>query len=135
MVEGHPEAAEWCVRAMVRRDDGAAVGHCGFHGPPAVIGRAEIGFTVFSAYRRRGYATEAAAALIAWAYAKGAHRVLAGVAAMNRPSLALVGRLGFRHMGLRIDDIDGEELLFEATPTDRDPRSVGGDASDAITHA
>jgi RimJ/RimL family protein N-acetyltransferase len=135
MVEAHPEAAEWCIRAMVRRDDGVAVGHCGFHGPPAVIGRAEIGFTVFSAYRRRGYAAEAAAALLAWAYAKGECRVLAGVAVKNRPSLALVCRLGFRHIGSRIDEVDGEELLFEATSTDREPRSVGRDASDAITEA
>ena len=62
------EWREWLVRAIVLRTVGLPMaGHIGFHGPPAVIGRAEMGYTVFPEFRRQGYATEAAKAMIEWA--------------------------------------------------------------------
>jgi ribosomal-protein-alanine N-acetyltransferase len=35
------------------------------------------------------------------------------VAPSNDRSLAVVGRLGFRQTGVRWDELDGEELVFE----------------------
>jgi RimJ/RimL family protein N-acetyltransferase len=104
---------EWCARLIVRDDDGDVIGHCGFHGPPEDIGRAEIGYSVLPAFRRQGYAVEAAQGLIDFARAKGRTTVFACVAPSNEASLAVVGRLGFRQTGLQIDEIDGEELVFE----------------------
>ena len=43
-MEEDPGGRGWCVRAMVRVEDSAVVGHCGFHGPPMAVGRAEIGY-------------------------------------------------------------------------------------------
>ena len=40
-------------------------------------------------------------------------RFRASVAPDNVPSLAVVAKFGFRQVGVQIDDIDGEELVFE----------------------
>lgn len=69
-----PRLAQW-VRGVVLAGDGplrTLAGHAGFHGPPGmngsgVAGALEVGYTIFPAYRGRGYATEAVAALIDWA--------------------------------------------------------------------
>jgi RimJ/RimL family protein N-acetyltransferase len=112
-LEAAPQSRAWCVRLMRLRDGGDVVGDCGFHGPPHLTGRAEIGYKVLSKHRRRGYATEAAAALVAWAHAQGEATVFASVAPANAASLAVVRRVGFRQTGTQMDEIDGEELVFE----------------------
>lgn len=115
-MDAEPAKREWMARFMVTRDDLQLVGHCGFHGPPATIGRAEIGYTVFTAFRGRGYAKEAAAALVEWAFAQGQDEVYASVAPANAASLAVVRTLGFQHIGEQIDEVDGVELVFVARP-------------------
>ena len=111
------------ARFMVLRGVKAqVVGHCGFHGPPATVGRAEIGYTVFSAFRGRGYAQEAAAALVRWAFEQGEREVFATVSPTNAPSLAIVRALGFEEVGEQIDDVDGLELVFVKRALD----SAGG---------
>jgi len=106
-----PDRRQWMARLMVSRDKDV-VGHCGFHGPPEVIGRAEIGYTVFSTFRGRGYAKEAAGALVRWAFAQGETKVFATVAPANAPSLAIVRSLGFIQVGTQDDEVDGLELVF-----------------------
>ena len=68
---------------------------------------------MFPEHRGRGYATEAAAALIAWARGQGVARFVASVAPANAPSLAIVRKLGFVRTGEQWDDEDGLELVFE----------------------
>ncbi|HEX6488163.1 MAG TPA: GNAT family N-acetyltransferase [Candidatus Dormibacteraeota bacterium] len=112
----HPERAEWVTRLMRLRTTGEIAGHCGFHGPPEVIGRAEIGYTVFEPFRGRGFATEAARELCNWAFAQGVEEVFASVSPENAPSLAVVGTLGFVQVGTQEDEEDGLELVFKLTP-------------------
>jgi RimJ/RimL family protein N-acetyltransferase len=114
-LRAYPEQLEWCARLMVRISDRAAVGHCGFHGPPRALGRAEIGYTVFPAHRGQGFATEAAAALVAWAWEQGERTVVASVPPSNLPSLAVVRKVGFVQTGVRVDDVYNEQLVFEVT--------------------
>ena len=102
----------WCTRAVRLRDDGEVIGHAGFHGPPWMIGRAEIGYSISEAHRRQGFATEAANALVEWAFAQGEHRVYASVLPTNAPSLRVVAKLDFQHVGQQIDDVDGLEYVF-----------------------
>ena len=116
-MEADPDRREWIARLMVRRDDKAIVGHCGFHGPPDVIGRAEIGYTVFTAYRGQGLAKEAARALVVWAFDYDQEKVYATVAPSNVASLAVVRRLGFTQVGTQVDEVDGLELVFLIEPT------------------
>jgi len=110
-MEAEPERREWMARLMVSESEGA-VGHCGFHGPPDTIGRAEIGYTVFSEFRGRGFAKEAAPGLVDWAFEKGEREVYASVSPNNGPSLAVVRRLGFTQVGTQQDEVDGLELVF-----------------------
>lgn len=115
-----PGAQAWLVRALVLASPGRPViGHGGFHGRPGVNALqkpavVEIGYTVFEPFRGNGYATEAALALMAWARAQqDVKGVVASVAPRNEPSLAIVRKLGFVHVGERWDDEDGLELVFE----------------------
>jgi len=114
MVRADPDALDWLTRLMVLRDTGQAVGHVGFHEPPHPQGWVEVGYTVFPEHRRRGYAEEAVRGLFDWACGeRGVCRFRASVGPWNRPSLALVRKLGFEQTGVQVDELDGEELVFE----------------------
>jgi RimJ/RimL family protein N-acetyltransferase len=110
-MEQSPKRRAWMARLMVARPEGV-VGHCGFHGPPEVIGRAEIGYTVFTPFRGRGFATEAATGLVRWAFEQGETTVFATVSPDNAPSLAVVRGIGFQQVGTQEDEVDGLELVF-----------------------
>ena len=112
-----PSAQPWLGRAIVMTEaDGRRriIGSAGFHSPPDADGRVEIGYRVEPDYRRLGVATEVVRALFDWSMREhGVQRFRASVAPDNVPSLAVVRRLGFRQTGVQVDDIDGEELVFE----------------------
>jgi RimJ/RimL family protein N-acetyltransferase len=108
-----PDSAEWLLRAMVEPATSRVAGYINFHGPP-LEGRAEIGYTVFEPYRRRGYASEAAVAMMRWAHHNhGVGTFVVSISPTNAPSLALAAKLGFERIGTQIDDEDGEEWVFE----------------------
>lgn len=114
-----PAYQPWGVRAIGERSSGAMVGHVGFHtrpGPAYLAATApdgvELGYTVFPAHRRRGYATEAVAAMIGWAAAQGVRRFVLSISPENVPSQAIAARLGFRRVGEQIDEEDGVEEIF-----------------------
>lgn len=115
MVRADPDALPWLTRLMVLREPLEAVGHIGFHEPPRPgRGWVEVGYTVFPEHRRRGYAEEAVRGLFDWAAReRGVHRFRASVGPWNQPSLNLVRKLGFEQTGVQMDEIDGEELVFE----------------------
>lgn len=110
-MEANPDRRAWLARMMLTKDK-QPVGHCGFHGPPEKIGRAEIGYTVFTEFRGHGFAKEAAKALVDWAFDQGEKRVFAAVSPNNTPSLAVVRSLGFKQVGTQEDEVDGLELVF-----------------------
>lgn len=120
-IRGDPKVQRWLARAIVLRDGGRVmVGNAGFHGQPGVnaagTARAlEIGYGILPEHRRRGYATEAVAALLAWARTEGIHHFVASVAPANEPSLAIIRKLGFVRTGEHWDDEDGLEHVFELT--------------------
>jgi RimJ/RimL family protein N-acetyltransferase len=116
-----PELARWLARAVVLRGERRMIGHAGFHSAPApayladyLPGGIELGYTVFAADRRRGYARETVAALMAFARAEAP--ALAGFVASidptNAPSLAIVRRLGFAKIAERDDPEDGLEHVY-----------------------
>lgn len=125
-----PAAARWLLRAMLL-DDGTMAGHIGFHDVPhprgaaftdptfsgevpAVSGPvAEFGYTVFPAHRRRGYATEAATALVRWALAdEGLGGVLATTAVGNIASQRVLAHAGLEVIGRCRDDDGSRELVW-----------------------
>ncbi|MFE5396326.1 GNAT family N-acetyltransferase [Streptomyces sp. NPDC056568] len=95
--EGGVHRPEWGMFALVRNEDGRAVGAMGFHGPPDEEGRAEIGYDLAEDARGQGYATEALRALSAWPPARmGGTTLLAKVDRDNVRSQAVVTRAGYR---------------------------------------
>lgn len=109
----------WLPRVqLLRPADGsgtgpAVVGEAGFHGPPDEAGRVEIGYSVVSAYRRRGFAEEAVLALTASAAREhGVTRFRAAIAPENIPSLNLIRKLGFTQAGSRHHEVLGRQLIF-----------------------
>ncbi|MEV5014095.1 GNAT family N-acetyltransferase [Streptomyces sp. NPDC053780] len=94
--EGGVHRPEWGVFALVRREDGRAVGGMGFHGPPDEDGRVEIGYDLVEEARGHGYATEALRALSAWALAREeVTSVFATTEPANVASQAVITRAGF----------------------------------------
>ncbi|MGH7778022.1 MAG: GNAT family N-acetyltransferase [Candidatus Dormibacterales bacterium] len=111
-MERAPARRAWLARLIVLAASGEAVGWVAFHGPPEMIGRAELGYTVFARYRGRGYATEATRGMIEWARAEGSPAVFLTISPDNGPSLAVARRLLFRQVGVQEDEVDGTELVF-----------------------
>lgn len=114
--EADPSVAPWFGRILLRGTGGTqpeVVGEAGFHGPPDETGRAEIGYMVVSAHRRRGYAEEAARALMSWASAEhGITRFRASISPGNVASLSLIRKLGFTQVGRQHHAQRGDELVF-----------------------
>lgn len=85
-----------------RREDAALIGYCGLqHAPEGtpVADEVEIGWGLDSAYWRQGYAREAAAATLDWAWANTAReRIVAITTPGNTASWGLMKRLGMRRV-------------------------------------
>ena len=115
IARSQPAALPLLLRAMVLRANPAVVvGRLGFHGPTDNDGMLEIGYEVFPEHRRRGYAREAALAMLRWAQRDPAVlRFRVSVSPQNLPSRNLVTGLGFLEVGTQWDNEDGEETLFE----------------------
>lgn len=113
--EAHPDRRLWCTEWQVRlKDTGETVGSLGFKGPPNAAGEVEIGCGIHEAFRCRGYAAEAAKALIDWAFsqAEGLFYIMAETSPENIASQKVLEKLQFKSTGRM-----GEEgPLFELEP-------------------
>jgi len=87
-------------QVMIERCSGTVIGDIGFHGPPDDTGTIEVGYSVIPSRRRRGYATEAAKALVGWARSQpSVHVIVAGCDPNNVSSVRTLERVGFRRTG------------------------------------
>ncbi|MBK7401986.1 MAG: GNAT family N-acetyltransferase [Myxococcales bacterium] len=84
--------------AIVRAAPATLVAGAGYYGPPKE-GRVEIGYSVVASAQRRGYATEIVEALVAHAFACGAHEVVAHTMETNAASTRVLARCGFVREG------------------------------------
>lgn len=85
----------WRMRAIVERSSESVVGSINLKGPPSAAGDVEIGWGLIEHVRRRGYATEASAAVIEWARQQpGVISISATIPDDNCPSQRLAKRLG-----------------------------------------
>jgi RimJ/RimL family protein N-acetyltransferase len=98
------------------QNTGAVVGGCGIKGPPDSEGVVEITYGVDPAHQKCGYATEAAQALIAFAFGSGLVRVVrAHTRARNVASERVLAKCGFERLGEVIDPEDGQVWRWERT--------------------
>jgi RimJ/RimL family protein N-acetyltransferase len=94
-----PGKAGWFQYAVERAEDRALIGDVAVHLHDN-LKQAEVGFTVATAYQKRGYATEAVAAVLDRLFrVQGLHKVTGECDARNRASAALMERLGFTREG------------------------------------
>ena len=86
---------------LVRREDGTAIGMCGLL-QRDYLPHPDIGYSLLDAHVGHGYASEAAAATLAWGFARfGPARIAATTLQHNQASIRLLLRLGFRDEGER----------------------------------
>jgi RimJ/RimL family protein N-acetyltransferase len=124
-----PAARLWGARVMIvggDRGDGApveerrVVGSVVFrHGFPD-DGVAEIAYGVEEASQRRGYATEAVTACVAWALSQpGVKSVQAATFEWHQPSVRVLRASGMTHVGAREHETLGEMAVYERESSSR----------------
>jgi RimJ/RimL family protein N-acetyltransferase len=84
-----------CVLPVVRKEDGVAIGYCGLIEGRSSIDEPEIAYELFRVHHGRGYATEAARAVVTAARETGRSRLWATVGEWNAPSFRVLEKLGF----------------------------------------
>ena len=108
-------ADQWTLGfTIVHRDTGATVGSCGFKGPPGADGIVEIAYGVSPKHEGKGYATQAAAALVVFAFDSGMSRVVrAHTFSEGNASASVLAKCGFQPVGEVIDPEDGVVWRWE----------------------
>lgn len=87
---------EW-LQIAVELPGTGLIGDCGFQVDREQVDSAEVGYRLGRQYWGQGYATEAVAGVLAWAFdTLNLHRVIALIDTRNARSIAVVERLGFR---------------------------------------
>lgn len=90
------------------------IGSAGFTGPPDTGGTVEIGYGIVPSEQGRGYATEVAQALIAFAAADGRVRLVrAHTLPTRNASTRVLEKCGFRHIETVVDPHDGPVWRWE----------------------
>jgi RimJ/RimL family protein N-acetyltransferase len=103
--------------SLADRETGIAIGKCGFKGPPAADGVVEIAYGVHPDHQGRGYATEAAEALVSYAFGDSRVRVVrAHTLPEPSASTRVLIKCGFCYVGEVIDPEDGLVWRWEKYP-------------------
>ena len=117
-----PAENPWLIRLVVLRETREIVGYVNFHAPPDADGMVEIGYEILEEHRGRGYASEAARVM--WAYAAShpdVRTLRATVEPDNAASRHIIEAAGLVHVGEQIDPEDGLELIYEIPAADYRP--------------
>jgi RimJ/RimL family protein N-acetyltransferase len=122
LIQLRADASEepWLVRAIIEQSTRMLIGHIGFHTPPRpeyltdiAADGVELGYTINAGHRRKGYAKEAALALMHWAYAEHDQKCFVlSISPANVASNAMAKSLGFVECGSHMDEEDGLEIIF-----------------------
>ena len=90
------------------------IGFCSFTGPPSANGMVEIAYGIAPGYQRRGYATEAARAIVDYAFASGQVRTIqAHTLPEQNSSTRVLEKCGFTLSGEIIHPTDGPVWRWE----------------------
>ena len=116
----NPALEPWLLRAVGLRQTGTMIGFIGFHTLPGADylnsyarDSVEFGYTIFPDYRGKGYASEAAQALMDWATREhNVTRFVVSISPTNEPSLRIAKKFGFHKVGTVTDPEDGVEDVF-----------------------
>jgi RimJ/RimL family protein N-acetyltransferase len=115
-----PTLQPWLLRALIDKKSGMMVGHFNAHtkaGPEYLkkftpLNAVEIGFTIYTPFRKSGFATEAIEGFSKWLKTqKLANGLVLSILTTNTPSLNLAKKLGFQKIGQVVEGPD-TELVF-----------------------
>lgn len=113
--ERDPSILPWWTHVFVDRAEGVLVGSGGYAGRPSPEGVVEIGYEIAPALRGRGYATEAAAALMSFAFRHPAVRAVeARTLAMVNASTRVLEKIGMAFSGAQDDPKEGIVWVWRA---------------------
>jgi RimJ/RimL family protein N-acetyltransferase len=115
-----PGYMPWATRGIILGSEMKMIGLIRFHSSPDphadkpyMKGAVELGYHVFSNYRRKGYAREAISGMINQAIEIfRVQRFIASVSPENLPSLTLIRSFGFIKIDEVIDETDGLEHVY-----------------------
>ncbi|WP_424217199.1 GNAT family N-acetyltransferase (plasmid) [Streptomyces sp. BI20] len=101
---------------IVRRAEGDPIGYCGLIIGRASLAEPEIAYELFRHAHGRGYATEAAGAVLGAAAATGRTRLWSTVGTWNTPSLRVLEKLGFTRDRVSTEENGEVAWLTRALP-------------------
>jgi RimJ/RimL family protein N-acetyltransferase len=96
---------------ICRRLEGDFIGYCGLIVGRSSIDEPEIAYELFQRAHGRGYATEAARAVLDAGIATGRTRLWSTVGSWNTPSIRVLEKLGFTRDHVTTKD-DGDEVVW-----------------------
>ncbi|MFL6076861.1 MAG: GNAT family N-acetyltransferase [Mycobacteriales bacterium] len=99
-----------------RRGERDFIGYCGLIIGRSTIEEPEIAYELFQRAQGRGYATEAASAVLDAAIATGRKRLWATVGVWNTPSFRVLDKLGFERDHVSTDDSGEVVWLTRSLP-------------------
>jgi ribosomal-protein-alanine N-acetyltransferase len=99
-LERNPNDGEWVGWFALERNTRTLIGDLGFKGRPDFSGTIELGYGLLPQFRGMGYATEAAHALLDWAFRQPkVARVVAECEVENIASSGVLRKLGMQNLG------------------------------------
>ena len=106
---------EWASYFITHRVDKMLLGTCGYKGGPDNEGMVEIGYEMHEDYRLQGLTTEAANALVEFAFASPSVKFVRAhtISFEDNPSVSVLKKLGFELIGLFNDPDDGDIWRWE----------------------
>lgn len=106
---------DWASYFTTHRLDKVLLGTCGFKGAPDTEGVVEIGYEMHEDYRLQGLTTEAAQALVDFAFNSPLVAMVRAhtISFTDNPSVSILKKLGFELIGLFNDPDDGEIWRWE----------------------
>lgn len=100
--------------AVVDRETETVIGNAGFTGPPDATGGVEIAYGIVPEFQGRGYATEAAEALVRYAQADPRMRIIRAHTLPERnASTRVLEKCGFARVGELVHETDGQIWRWE----------------------
>ncbi|MCP5052596.1 MAG: GNAT family N-acetyltransferase [bacterium] len=118
LLKEDPDAVGWANWYFIlhgsRGKRKIAIGNGGFKGKPTPDGTVEIGYSIMEDYQRNGYAPEAVAAMMDWAFQDpGVKRIIAETYPDLVPSVRVLEKNGFNYIGKGSEE---DIIRFERLP-------------------
>jgi ribosomal-protein-alanine N-acetyltransferase len=118
-VRDDPSVIGWGLWLIMHNAERVVFGSIGFKGKPDKNGEIEIGYGISPNYRRQGYTSEAALALVTWGFSHPEVRQLnAECLPHNIGSARILEKIGMTRLGIRSGYLKWSMKRPEQTPTE-----------------